>query len=51
MTEPELYEALKGMSVDLDKTGRDPYTGYGFVQLPEPEGNSKGGKRIWKSGY
>ena len=37
MTEPEIYEALKGMCVDLDKTGRDPYTGYGFVQLPEPE--------------
>ncbi len=41
MTEPELYEALKGMSVDLDKTGRDPYTGYGFVQLPEPEETAK----------
>lgn len=37
MTEPEIYEALKGICVDLDKTGRDPYTGYGFVQLPEPE--------------
>lgn len=37
MTEPEIYESLKGMCVDLDKTGRDPYTGYGFVQLPEPK--------------
>lgn len=36
MTEPEVYEALKGMAVDLDKAGRDPLTGYGFVQLPEP---------------
>lgn len=33
MTEPEVYEALKGMAVDLDKAGRDPLTGYGFVQL------------------
>lgn len=36
MTEPEVYEALKGMAVDLDRKGRDPMTGYGFVQLPEP---------------
>lgn len=36
MTEPEVYEALKGMAVDLDKAGRDPLTGYGFVQLSEP---------------
>ena len=36
MTEPEVYEALKGMTVDLGNTGRDPYTGYGFVQLPKP---------------
>ena len=37
MTEPEVYEALKNMCVDLDKTGRDPYTGYGFIQLSEPK--------------
>lgn len=36
MTEPEVYEALKGMAVDLDSKGRDPLTGYGFVQLSEP---------------
>ena len=36
MTEPEVYEALKGMAVDLDRKGRDPMTGYGFVQLSEP---------------
>ena len=36
MTEPEVYEALKGMAVDLGNKGRDPYTGYGFVRLPEP---------------
>ena len=36
MTEPEVYEALKGVAVDLDKAGRDPLTGYGFVQLAEP---------------
>ena len=35
MTEPEVYEALKDMVVDLGNKGRDPYTGYGFVQLPE----------------
>lgn len=35
MTEPEVYEALKDMAVDLGNKGRDPYTGYGFVQLPE----------------
>ena len=35
MTEPEVYEALKGMAVDLGNKGRDPYTGYGFVQLSE----------------
>lgn len=33
MTEPELYEALKRLAVDLEGAGRDPYTGYGFVQL------------------
>ena len=32
----EVYEALKGVAVDLDKAGRDPLTGYGFVQLAEP---------------
>lgn len=36
MTEPEVYEALKGMAADLDKAGRDPLTGYGFVQLAVP---------------
>ena len=36
MTEPEVYDALKGMAVDLDKAGRDPLTGYGFVQLAAP---------------
>lgn len=36
MTEPEVYEALKGMAVDLDSKGRDPMTGYGFVQLAAP---------------
>lgn len=36
MTEPEVYKALKGVAVDLDKAGRDPLTGYGFVQLSEP---------------
>nr|DAI41048.1 MAG TPA: N acetylmuramidase [Caudoviricetes sp.] len=36
MTEPEVYEALKGMAVDLGNKGRDPLTGYGFVQLSEP---------------
>ena len=36
MTEPEVYEALKCMAVDLDSKGRDPLTGYGFVQLSEP---------------
>ena len=35
MTEPEVYEALKIMAIDLENKGRDPYTGYGFVQLPE----------------
>lgn len=36
MTEPVLYEMLKIMAFDLGATGRDPYTGYGFVQFPEP---------------
>lgn len=33
MTEPELYETLKGLAMDLDGAGRDPYTGHGFVRL------------------
>lgn len=37
MTELVLYEMLKHMAFDLGATGRDPYTGYGFVQFPEPE--------------
>lgn len=36
MTEPEVYEALKGMAVDLGNKGRDPLTGYGFVRIPDP---------------
>lgn len=36
LTEPILYEMLKHTAFDLGATGRDPYTGYGFVQLPEP---------------
>ena len=36
MTEPEVYEALKGMAVDLGSKGRDPLTGYGFVRIPDP---------------
>ncbi len=33
LTEPILYEMLKHMALDLGAVGRDPYTGYGFVQL------------------
>lgn len=36
MTEPEVYEALKDAAEDLNKQGRDPLTGYGFIALPVP---------------
>jgi peptidoglycan hydrolase-like protein with peptidoglycan-binding domain len=32
-TDDQLFDELKSMAVDLNNTGFDPYTGYGFVQL------------------
>lgn len=37
MTEPEAYERFKSLAEDLNRQGRDPQTGFGFVALPTPE--------------
>ena len=36
LTEPELYKRLKELASDLMDNGRDPYTGWGFVELDVP---------------
>jgi len=36
MTEPELYERLKALATDMNAGGKDPYTGWGFVELKVP---------------
>jgi len=33
LTDAELYEKLKGGAVDLGKDGRDPYFGWGYVEI------------------
>jgi hypothetical protein len=33
LTDDELFEALKGMALDINNEGFDPFTGYGFIQL------------------
>lgn len=33
LTEPELFAQLKAMSTDLMDNGKDPYTGWGFVEI------------------
>lgn len=37
LTEPQIYEALKNLAQDLRSEGRDPYTGYGFIDLGDPQ--------------